>query len=79
MDFMVKHFSKPKSFPFPAYQAPRPSARQAIRWAPQLIIYVQIPSLYIQKPQQMLDRADRADLLFSDWVVHGLGGNVLRV
>ena len=54
---MVKHFSKPKFFPFPAYKAPRPSALRANQWAPQLISSAQTTSLYSQEPWKILDQS----------------------
>ena len=53
---MVKPFYKPKFFPFPAYKAPRPSALRADQWAPQLISFAQITSLYSQEPCNILDQ-----------------------
>ena len=54
---MVKNYSKPKFFPFPAYKAPRPSALRANQWAPQLISSAQTTSLYSQEPWKILDQS----------------------
>ena len=76
---MVRHFAKPKAFSFPTYEALTQSKLRVNRWTPQLISSAQITSLYSQEPWKILVRADRSDLLSSDWVVQGIGRNVSRV